>query len=148
MSEEPVSRRVLATAATRKRPCRAIPEFGLMMRQHMRSPCHPMAWAHTIRSVWRGTMEHSPFQGNIRHITGSENVMESNSGPETGSNRRRVSVVQLICRAYGLSDASEITMEHIHRYVAERRRAEERMHHLRDRFRPGIPRPRASGDAA
>lgn len=45
--------------------------------------------------------------------------MESNSGPETGSNRRRVSVVQLICRAYGLSDASEITMEHIHRYVAE-----------------------------
>ncbi|GAA2338151.1 hypothetical protein [Streptomyces caniferus] len=74
--------------------------------------------------------------------------MESNSGPDTGSNHRRVSVVQLICRAYGLSDASEITMEHIHRFVAERRRAEERMPPLRDRFRPGIPRPRASGDAA
>ncbi|MGW7575727.1 hypothetical protein [Streptomyces sp. NPDC054765] len=74
--------------------------------------------------------------------------MESHSGPDTGSNRGRVSVVQLICRAYGLSDASEITMDHIHRYVAERRRAEEHMHHLRDRFRPSIPRPRASGDAA
>ncbi|MER0483679.1 hypothetical protein ABR737_35995 [Streptomyces sp. Edi2] len=75
--------------------------------------------------------------------------MESNSGPDTGSNHHRgVSVVQLICRAYGLSDASEITLEHIHRYVVERRRAEERMPHLRDRLRPGIPRPRASGDAA
>ncbi|MFE0381356.1 hypothetical protein ACFW1M_38660 [Streptomyces inhibens] len=74
--------------------------------------------------------------------------MESNSGPGTGPNRRGVSVVQLICHAYGLSDASEITLEHIHRYVAERRRMEERTHHLRDRFRPSIPRPRASGDAA
>ncbi|MEU8781837.1 hypothetical protein [Streptomyces sp. NPDC048637] len=74
--------------------------------------------------------------------------MDPNSGPDTGSNPHRVSVVQLICRAYGLSDASEITMEHIDRYVAERRRAEERTHHLRDRFRPHIPRPRAAGDAA
>lgn len=47
--------------------------------------------------------------------------MESQSGPENGSNPRGVSVVQLICHAYGLSDASEITMEHIDRYVAERR---------------------------
>ncbi|MFG2831324.1 hypothetical protein [Streptomyces sp. NPDC048434] len=74
--------------------------------------------------------------------------MESHSGPDTGSNHRRESVVQLICRAYGLSDASEITMEHIHRYVVERRRVEERLPHLRERLRPGIPRPRASGDAA
>ncbi|MFJ6787033.1 hypothetical protein [Streptomyces angustmyceticus] len=75
--------------------------------------------------------------------------MESNSGPDTGSNHHRdVSVVQLICRAYGLSDASEITMEHIHRYVDEHRPAEERTSHLRSRFRAGIPRPRASGDAA
>ncbi|MEW9515343.1 hypothetical protein [Streptomyces tubercidicus] len=74
--------------------------------------------------------------------------MESHSGPDAGSNPRGVSVVQLICRAYGLSDASEITMEHIDRYVAERRRAEERTHQLRDRFRPRIPRPRTAGDAA
>ncbi|ARH93899.1 MULTISPECIES: hypothetical protein [Streptomyces] len=74
--------------------------------------------------------------------------MEPNTGPGTGPNRRGVSVVQLICRAYGLSDASEITLEHIHRYVAERRRVEERTHHLRERFRPSIPRPRASDDAA
>ncbi|MEU8686719.1 hypothetical protein [Streptomyces sp. NPDC048611] len=74
--------------------------------------------------------------------------MEPNSGPDNGSNPGRVSVVQLICRAYGLTDASEITMEHIDRYVAERRRAEERTHQLRDRFRPHIPRPRAAGDAA
>ncbi|MFF8369286.1 hypothetical protein ACF05W_10640 [Streptomyces lydicus] len=74
--------------------------------------------------------------------------MEPNTGPGTGPNRRGASVVQLICRAYGLSDASEITLEHIHRYVAERRRVEERTHHLRERFRPSIPRPRASDDAA
>ncbi|MGW3010735.1 hypothetical protein ACWC9R_18165 [Streptomyces sp. NPDC001219] len=74
--------------------------------------------------------------------------MEPNSGPDNGSHPARVSVVQLICRAYGLTDASEITMEHIDRYVAERRRAEERTHQLRARFRPHIPRPRAAGDAA
>lgn len=75
--------------------------------------------------------------------------MEPNNGPDsTGPNPHDASVVQLICRAYGLSDASEITLEHIHRYVAERRRAEERSQHLRDRFRPNIPRPRASDDAA
>lgn len=74
--------------------------------------------------------------------------MESHTGPGTGPNRHDISVVQLICRAYGLSDASEITLEHIHRYVAERRRAEERTHHLRDRFRPNIPRQRAADDAA
>ncbi|WP_030814095.1 hypothetical protein [Streptomyces sp. NRRL S-337] len=74
--------------------------------------------------------------------------MEPQPGPGTGPNRHDVSVVQLICRAYGLSDASEITLEHIHRYVAERRRAEERTHDLRDRFRPSIPRQRAADDAA
>lgn len=74
--------------------------------------------------------------------------MDPHSGPDTGSNQRRVSVVQLICRAYGLSDASEITLEHIDRYVAEQRRVEERTHQLRERFRPHIPRPRASDDAA
>ncbi|GGN43838.1 hypothetical protein ACFXN2_02465 [Streptomyces kronopolitis] len=74
--------------------------------------------------------------------------MEPNSGPDTGSNQRRVSVVQLICRAYGLSDASEITLEHIHRYVAEHRDEEERTSPRRERFRPYIPRPRASDDAA
>lgn len=74
--------------------------------------------------------------------------MEPNSGPDTGSNQRRASVVQLICRAYGLSDASEITLEHIHRYVAEHRDGEERTSLRRERFRPYIPRPRASDDAA
>ncbi len=58
--------------------------------------------------------------------------MESNNGPEPGPDHRRVSVVQLICRAYGLSDASEITVEHIYRYVNERRR----------RGGEGAPRPR------
>ncbi|KUL35354.1 hypothetical protein ADL22_27655 [Streptomyces sp. NRRL F-4489] len=61
---------------------------------------------------------------------------------------RRLSVVQLICRAYGLSDASEITEEHIHRFVSERRGADERTQALRDRLRPRIPRQRAAGDAA
>lgn len=75
--------------------------------------------------------------------------MEPNNDPgSTGPNPHDVSVVQLICRAYGLSDASEITLEHIDRYVAERRRTEERSQHLRDHFRPSIPRPRASDDAA
>ncbi|MEU9125384.1 hypothetical protein AB0C96_37080 [Streptomyces sp. NPDC048506] len=74
--------------------------------------------------------------------------MEPTTGPGTGPNRRGASVVQLICRAYGLSDPSEITMEHIHRYVADRRRTEERSHQLRERFRAHIPRPRASDDAA
>ncbi|GAU67150.1 hypothetical protein SSP35_04_02330 [Streptomyces sp. NBRC 110611] len=74
--------------------------------------------------------------------------MEPRTGPGTGPNRPDVSVVQLICRAYGLSDASEITMDHIHRYVAERPRVEEPAHPPHKRFRAGIPRPRASGDAA
>lgn len=74
--------------------------------------------------------------------------MESNNGPEPGPDHRRVSVVQLICRAYGLSDASEITVEHIYRYVNERRREEEKAHHVRERLRPRIPRPRAAADDA
>ncbi|WP_043266987.1 hypothetical protein [Streptomyces sp. CT34] len=74
--------------------------------------------------------------------------MEPNPGPENGPNSRPVSVVELICYAYGLADASEITEEHIHRYVSERRRVDERTQQLRDRLRPRIPRPRASGDAA
>ncbi|MEU5212471.1 hypothetical protein [Streptomyces sp. NPDC020742] len=74
--------------------------------------------------------------------------MEPNTGPGTGPEPRGASVVQLICRAFGLSDASEITLDHIHRYVTERRRVEERTHQLRERFRPNIPRPRASDDAA
>ncbi|WP_329144918.1 hypothetical protein OIU91_10040 [Streptomyces sp. NBC_01456] len=74
--------------------------------------------------------------------------MEPNSGPDNGSHPRRASVVQLICRAYGLTDASEITLEHIHRYVAEHRDGEEGTSPLRERFRPHIPRPRASDDAS
>ncbi|UZJ33600.1 hypothetical protein [Streptomyces endophytica] len=74
--------------------------------------------------------------------------MEPHTGPDTGPNRRNISVVQLICHAYGLSDASEITLEHIHRYVSERRRVEDGTHHLRDRFRPNIPRQRSVDDAA
>ncbi|MFG2223271.1 hypothetical protein [Streptomyces sp. NPDC048644] len=72
--------------------------------------------------------------------------------PDNGSDGegqgQRVSVVQLICRAYGLSDVSEITVEHINRYVTERRLIEEHTHHIRGRLRPRIPRPRAAGDAA
>ncbi|MCB5908154.1 hypothetical protein [Streptomyces pinistramenti] len=82
--------------------------------------------------------------------------MESPNGPGNGSDRhpddggqgQGVSVVQLICRAYGLADASEITVEHINRYVTERRLIEEHTHHIRGRLRPRIPRPRAAGDAA
>ncbi|MFJ9408066.1 hypothetical protein [Streptomyces sp. NPDC101393] len=75
--------------------------------------------------------------------------MESNSGPGTGPNHRRISVVQLICRAYGLSDASEITVDHIYRYVTERRLADEgTRRQLRDRLRPTIPRQRSTGGAA
>ncbi|MFD7107348.1 hypothetical protein [Streptomyces celluloflavus] len=72
--------------------------------------------------------------------------MEPSTGPDTGPNQRRISVVQLICHAYGLSDVSEITVEHIHRYVTERRLAETGTHHVRDRLRPRIPRPRTPGD--
>lgn len=71
--------------------------------------------------------------------------MEPTNGPETGPSRRQVSVVQLICRAYGLSDASEITVEHIHRYVTERRLIAERTHTIQGRLRPRIPRQRTSG---
>ncbi|MEW1656112.1 MULTISPECIES: hypothetical protein [unclassified Streptomyces] len=76
--------------------------------------------------------------------------MEPNPGPHPGPNPdpRRISVIQLICRAYGLTDASEITEEHIHRYVSERRHADERTEQLRDRLRPRIPRQRSAGDAA
>jgi hypothetical protein len=74
--------------------------------------------------------------------------MEPDPGPETGSNHRRISIVQLICHAYGLSDASEITVEHIHRYVTERRLADTRNPQPRGRFRPKIPRQRASGGMA
>ncbi|MFF4604917.1 hypothetical protein ACFY12_19565 [Streptomyces sp. NPDC001339] len=72
--------------------------------------------------------------------------MEPCTGP--GPNPPDVSVVQLICRAYGLSDASEITLDHIHRYIAERHRPDERTHPPGKRFRASIPRPRVSGDAA
>ncbi|MCK7624680.1 hypothetical protein MUU72_16490 [Streptomyces sp. RS10V-4] len=68
--------------------------------------------------------------------------------PDPSPNARRISVVQLICRAYGLTDASEITEEHIHRFVSERRQADARTQALRDRLRPRIPRQRAAGDAA
>ncbi|MFB7635339.1 hypothetical protein ACFC0M_30910 [Streptomyces sp. NPDC056149] len=78
--------------------------------------------------------------------------MEPNPGPTPGPDpdpdSRRISVIRLICRAYGLTDASEITEEHIHRYVSERRRVDERTDQLRDRLRPWIPRQRTSGDAA
>ncbi|ARF58190.1 hypothetical protein [Streptomyces gilvosporeus] len=74
--------------------------------------------------------------------------MESNTGPASGPNPRPDSVVQLICRAYGLTDASEITVEHIHRYVTEHRLSDQRTQQLRDRLRPKIPRQRAAGDAA
>ncbi|AJT63522.1 hypothetical protein [Streptomyces chattanoogensis] len=74
--------------------------------------------------------------------------MEPNTGPESGPNPHPDSVVQLICRAYGLTDASEITVEHIHRYVTEHRLTDQRTHQLRDRLRPRIPRQRASGGAA
>ncbi|MFJ5595955.1 hypothetical protein ACIQCG_40290 [Streptomyces noursei] len=76
--------------------------------------------------------------------------MEPNPGPNPGPHpdSRHLSVVQLICRAYGLADASEITEEHIHRYVSERQDADERTARLRDRLRPWIPRQRTSGDAA
>ncbi|UQA92382.1 hypothetical protein [Streptomyces halobius] len=70
------------------------------------------------------------------------------TGPGTGPHPRRLSIVQLICRAYGLSDASEITVEHIHRFVTERRLTDARTRQLRDRFRPRIPRQRASGGTA
>ncbi|MEV0375057.1 hypothetical protein AB0I10_35685 [Streptomyces sp. NPDC050636] len=74
--------------------------------------------------------------------------MEPDPGPETGQHRRRISIVQLICRAYGLSDASEITVEHIHRFVTERRLTDARSPQLRDRLRPRIPRQRAPGGTA
>ncbi|MGW1839742.1 hypothetical protein [Streptomyces sp. BBFR2] len=61
--------------------------------------------------------------------------------------RRHTSVIQLICRAYGLADASEITIEHMHRYVTERRLAEQRTHGVRGALRPWIPRQRTAGDA-
>ncbi|MEU7637454.1 MULTISPECIES: hypothetical protein [unclassified Streptomyces] len=76
--------------------------------------------------------------------------MEPNPGPDPhpGPDSRYLSVIQLICRAYGLADASEITEEHIHRYVSEGRHADERTAHLRDRLQPRIPRQRTAGDAA
>ncbi|TJZ54626.1 hypothetical protein FCH28_16205 [Streptomyces piniterrae] len=74
--------------------------------------------------------------------------MEPDPDPETGSDRRRISIVQLICHAYGLSDVSEITVEHIHRYVTERRLADARTSQLQGRRRPRIPRQRASGGTA
>ncbi|MGG2459577.1 hypothetical protein ACO0M4_07095 [Streptomyces sp. RGM 3693] len=74
--------------------------------------------------------------------------MEPNPGPNPGPDSRHLSVIQLICRAYGLADASEITEELIHRYVSEDRHADERTAQLRDRLRPRIPRQRTAGDAA
>ncbi|MFF9478604.1 hypothetical protein [Streptomyces sp. NPDC014733] len=72
---------------------------------------------------------------------------EPEHGHDTAPDRRHTSVVQLICRAYGLADVSEITVEHMHRYVTERRLAEQRTHGIRGPLRPWIPRPRTAGDA-
>ncbi|MYT30439.1 MULTISPECIES: hypothetical protein [unclassified Streptomyces] len=77
--------------------------------------------------------------------------MEPNPGPDPdrpGPDSRHLDVVQLICRAYGLADASEITEEHIHRYVAEHPDADGRTGQPRGRPRPRIPQQRTSGGAA
>ncbi|MFI1205317.1 hypothetical protein ACH4VR_38830 [Streptomyces sp. NPDC020883] len=76
--------------------------------------------------------------------------MEANPSPDPDrpGPDSRLSVVQLICRAYGLADASEITEEHINRYVAEHPHTGGRAEQLRSRPRPRIPRQRTSGDAA
>ncbi|MEK2478100.1 MULTISPECIES: hypothetical protein [Streptomyces] len=74
--------------------------------------------------------------------------MEPDAGPTPDPESRRLSVIQLICRAYGLADASEITEEHIQRYVSEHRHGDERTEQLRSRLRPRIPRQRAADDAA
>ncbi|WP_438485169.1 hypothetical protein [Streptomyces sp. S186] len=77
--------------------------------------------------------------------------MEPNPGPDPdrpGPDPRRLSVIRLICRAYGLADASEITEEHIHRYVAEHPHTDGRAEQPRGRPRPRIPRQRTSGGAA